>query len=46
MADLTDFQLEVSNLLFSLPASRGFLLTGGGLAADLAVDTPPDFPCI
>jgi hypothetical protein len=35
--DLTDFQLEVARLFFSLPASKGFLL-----ADDLAVDAPPD----
>src|ERR1700684_3854387 len=29
MADLTDFQLEVTGLFFSLPASKGFLLAGG-----------------
>ncbi len=29
MPDLTDFQLEVSRLFFSLPASKGFLLAGG-----------------
>jgi hypothetical protein len=28
MADLTDFQLEVTRLFFSLPGSRGFLLAG------------------
>jgi hypothetical protein len=34
MPDLTDFQLEVTRLFFSLPASKGFLLAGG--AAPLA----------
>jgi predicted nucleotidyltransferase component of viral defense system len=29
MADLTDFQLKVTGLFFSLPASKGFLLAGG-----------------
>jgi hypothetical protein len=29
MPDLTDFQLEVTRLFFSLPASKGFLLAGG-----------------
>ena len=29
MTDLTDFQLEVTRLFFSLPASKGFLLAGG-----------------
>jgi len=28
MADLTDFQLEVTGLFFGLPASKGFLLAG------------------
>jgi len=109
MPDLTDFQLEVTRLFFSLPASKGFLLAGGAallaqhltrptedldfftapdrghvpaardaleaaarkrgwtverihdsdtfcrlvirsdtaeIATDLAVDTPPDFPCL
>ena len=32
--DLTDFQLEVARLFFSLPASKGFLLAGGA-ALDL-----------
>ena len=27
---LTDFQIEVAHLFFSLPASDGFLLAGGG----------------
>jgi hypothetical protein len=26
---LTDFQLQVARLLFSLPAAQGFLLAGG-----------------
>lgn len=30
MSGLTDFQVEVARLFFSLPASRGFLLAGGG----------------
>lgn len=30
MSGLTDFQLEVTRLFFSLPASDGFLLAGGG----------------
>jgi len=29
MPDLTDFQLKVTRLFFSLPASNGFLLAGG-----------------
>jgi len=29
MPDLTDFQLELTRLFFSLPASKGFLLAGG-----------------
>ena len=29
MPDLTDFQLEVTRLFFSLPASKGCLLAGG-----------------
>ena len=28
MPDLTDFQLKVTRLFFSLPASKGFLLAG------------------
>ena len=44
-----DFQLEVTRLFFSLPASKGFLLAGTAallaqVVTDLAVDTPPDFP--
>jgi len=27
---ITDFQTEVTRLFFSLPASKGFLLAGGG----------------
>ena len=30
MSNLTDFQTEVTRLFFSLPASNGFLLAGGG----------------
>ena len=39
MPDLTDFQLEVTRLFFSLPASKGFLLAGG--AALLAQHRAP-----
>ncbi len=38
MPDLTEFQLEVISLFFSLPASKGFLLAGG--AALLAQHLP------
>jgi hypothetical protein len=30
MSNLTDFQTEITRLFFSLPASSGFLLAGGG----------------
>lgn len=30
MSNLTDFQTEITRLFFSLPASAGFLLAGGG----------------
>ena len=30
MSNLTDFQTEIVRLFFSLPASQGFLLAGGG----------------
>jgi len=30
LSGLTEFQVEVSRLFFSLPASDGFLLAGGG----------------
>lgn len=30
MSNLTDFQTEITRLFFSLPASNGFLLAGGG----------------
>ena len=33
MPDLTDFQLKVTRLFFSLPASKGFLLAGGRLCS-------------
>jgi hypothetical protein len=39
MPDLTDFQLEVTRLFFSLPASKGFLLAGG---AALLAQQPGD----
>jgi hypothetical protein len=52
MPDLTDFQLEVTRLFFSLPASKGFLLAGGAAllaqhlttrpTEDLAFFTAPD----
>jgi hypothetical protein len=38
MPDLTDFQLKVTSLFLSLPASKGFLLAGG--AASLAQHLP------
>lgn len=40
MSGLTDFQAEVTRLFFSLPASEGFLLAGGG--ALLAAGLPSD----
>lgn len=44
MSGLTDFQAEVTRLFFSLPASEGFLLAGGGalLAAGLSVRPTQD----
>lgn len=44
MSGLTDFQVEVSQLFFSLPASDGFLLAGGGalLASGLSVRSTRD----
>lgn len=36
---LTDFQLEVARLFFSLPASQGFLLAGGGALAAQGLTT-------
>ena len=37
MSGLSEFQIEVARLFFSLPASEGFLIAGGGalLAAGL-----------
>jgi hypothetical protein len=42
--DLSAFQLEVARLFFALPASKDFLLAGGGVLIDLAVNAPPDLP--
>lgn len=41
MPDLTDFQLEVTRLFFSLPASKGFLLAGGGALLAQHLTTRP-----
>jgi hypothetical protein len=41
MPDLTDFQLEVTRLFFSLPASRGFLLAGGAALLAQHLTTRP-----
>ena len=44
MSGLTDFQTDVARLFFSLPASAGFLLAGGGalLASGLTVRPTED----
>ena len=39
--DLTDFQLEVARLFFSLPASKGFLLAGGAALLAQHLTTRP-----
>lgn len=39
--DLTDFQLEVAKLFFSLPASKGFLLAGGAALLAQHLTTRP-----
>ena len=41
MPDLTDFQLEVTGLFFSLPASKGFLLAGGAALLAQHLTTRP-----
>ena len=41
MSGLTDFQTEVSCLFFSLPASNGFLLAGGGALLASGLTTRP-----
>lgn len=41
MPDLTDFQLEVTRLFFSLPPSRGFLLAGGAALLAQHLTTRP-----
>jgi len=41
MPDLTDFQLEVTRLFFSLPASKGFLLAGGAALLAQHLTTRP-----
>lgn len=41
MSGLTDFQAEVSRLFFSLPASHGFLLAGGGALLASGLTTRP-----
>ncbi len=42
---LTDFQVEVARLFFSLAASDRFLLAGGAaLLVDIALDSPPRQP--
>ena len=41
MPDLTDFQLEVTRLFFSLPASKGFLLAGGAALVAQHLTTRP-----
>jgi hypothetical protein len=47
MPALTDFQLEVTRLFFSLPASKGFLLAGGAalLAQHLTTRPTEDLDC-
>lgn len=39
--DLTRFQLDVAQMFFSLPASAGFLLAGGGALAAQHLTTRP-----
>jgi hypothetical protein len=41
VSGLTDFQAEVSRLFFSLPASHGFLLAGGGALLASGLTTRP-----
>lgn len=41
MSGLTDFQIEVTRLFFSLPASDGFLLAGGGALLASGLTTRP-----
>lgn len=41
MSGLTDFQVEVTRLFFSLPASEGFLLAGGGALLASGLTTRP-----
>lgn len=41
MSGLTEFQVEVSRLFFSLPASDGFLLAGGGALLASGLSTRP-----
>ncbi len=41
MIGLTDFQLEVARLVFSTPASEGFLLDGGGALLASGLTTRP-----
>ncbi|MEX2627444.1 MAG: nucleotidyl transferase AbiEii/AbiGii toxin family protein [Ilumatobacteraceae bacterium] len=41
MSGLTDFQVEVTQLFFSLPASTGFLLAGGGALLASGLTTRP-----
>lgn len=41
MSELTDFQVTVTRLFFSLPASSGFLLAGGGALLASGLTTRP-----
>lgn len=41
MSELTDFQVDVARLFFSLPASSGFLLAGGGALLASGLTTRP-----
>lgn len=41
MTGLTDFQTEVAQLFFSLPASQGFLFAGGGALLATGLTTRP-----
>jgi len=41
VSGLTDFQAEVTRLFFSLPASNGFLLAGGGALLASGLTTRP-----
>ncbi len=41
MSGLTDFQIEVTRLFFSLPASNGFLLAGGGALLAVGLTARP-----